>query len=590
MRRWPSRIRGFVVALLSAAIALVAAVSSVMAQEADVGVAKSGPDTAAADSDVAYSVTVLNLGPDAAADVTITDPIPAGMTFVSASQVSGPAFSCSTPTGGSGGTITCTLSMMPAGSSATFTFTLHIPAGTPNGVAFTNIASVSASSFDPNTENDSSAAVTSTPPPPTADISVAKNGPASAGPDTDVTFTITVVNAGPDAATNVTLTDTLPGGMTFVSLSQGSGPAMSCVTPAGGSSGTITCSAATFLAGATASFTLIGHVPPGTSSGTVFMNVAAVSASSVDPNAENDSASSSLSLSAVDVAATKSGPGTVNAGATVAYTITVSNAGPDNAQDVVLTDGLPPGTIFVSLTQENGPTASCVTPSAGAGGTVTCAFNTLTAGASAQFTLTLNVGSAVTIVNTAVVATSSFDVNAANNNSSVTTAVAQSADVGVAKTGPAVVTEGQPVTYVLTVTNAGPSGATSVTLTDTVPAGMTFVSVQQTSGPTFACSTPAAGAGGTISCSTALLPAGSAATLSVVLQLTAPVEDGASVSNTANVTAATADPNAANNASTVTSTTAQAPVAIPLLSPSALALLALTLAALGLRARARRTA
>jgi uncharacterized repeat protein (TIGR01451 family) len=590
MRRWLSTIRGFAVVLLSTAIVFVAAVSSVMAQEADVGVAKSGPATAAPDSDVAYSVTVFNLGLDAAVDVTVTDPIPAGMTFVSASQISGPAFSCSTPTVGSGGTIACTLSMMPSGSSADFTFTLRIPAGTPNGVTFTNTASVSQSTFDPNDENNSSAAGTSTPPPPTADISVAKSGPASAGPDTDVTFTITVVNAGPDAATNVTLTDTLPGGMTFVSVSQGSGPAMSCVTPAVGSSGTITCSAATFLAGATASFTLIGHVPPGTSSGTVFMNVAAVSASSVDPNDENDSASSSLSLSAVDVAATKSGPGTVNAGATVAYTITISNAGPDNAQDVVLTDGLPPGTTFVSLTQENGPTASCVTPSAGAGGTVTCAFNTLTAGASAQFTLTLNVGSAVTIVNTAVVATSSFDVNASNNNSSVTTAVAQSANVGVAKSGPAVVTEGQPVTYVLTVTNAGPSGATSVTLTDTVPAGMTFVSVQQTSGPTFACSTPAVGAGGTISCSTALLPAGSAATLSVVLQLTAPVENGASVSNTANVTAATPDPNAANNASTVTSTTAQAPVAIPLLSPSALALLALTLAALGLRARARRMA
>ena len=40
----------------------------------------------------------------------------------------------------------------------------------------------------------------------------------------------------------------------------------------------------------------------------------------------------------------------------------------------------------------------------------------LPCGVTAQFTLTLNTGSAVTIVNTAVVATSSFDVNAANNN------------------------------------------------------------------------------------------------------------------------------------------------------------------------------
>lgn len=69
-----------------------------------------------------------------------------------------------------------------------------------------------------------------------------------------------------------------------------------------------------------------------------------------------------------------------------------------------------------------------------------------------------------------------------------------------------------------------------------------------------------------------------------------PIEEGATVSNTASVTTATSDPNTANNVSTVMSTTAQAPVAIPLLSPPVLALLALTLAAVGLRVRARRTA
>ena len=79
MRQWPSAIRAvngprFALVLLWTAIAFVAAVPSAMAQEADVGVTKAGPATAAANSNVAYSVTVFNGGPDAAADVTITDP------------------------------------------------------------------------------------------------------------------------------------------------------------------------------------------------------------------------------------------------------------------------------------------------------------------------------------------------------------------------------------------------------------------------------------------------------------------------------------------------------------------------------------
>src|SRR6185369_5020320 len=124
-------------------------------------------------------------------------------------------------------------------------------------------------------------------------------------------------------------------------------------------------SAATFPAGASASFTLIGHIPPGTPSGTGFSNVASSSASTLDPNSENDSGGSNVLVTAVDVAVTKSGPGTAAAGGTVAYAITIANAGPDVAQDVVLTDGLPPGTTFVSLAQASGPSASCVTPAAG---------------------------------------------------------------------------------------------------------------------------------------------------------------------------------------------------------------------------------
>ena len=347
--------RSFLIAVI--AIASTASLGYAQPATTDVAASKSGPATATANSDVSYSVTISNIGLGNALTAMLNDPIPAGMTFVSSAQDSGPAFSCTTPSVGAGGTISCTIASLAAGESAAFTFVFNIPGATPAGTVFVNIATASTETPDDNSENDSSVAATSTPPGPQGDIGVSKDGPPAAGPDTDVVFTIGVTNAGPDAASSVTLQDTLPGTMTFVSLTQGSGPAMTCSTPAVGSGGTVTCTAASFAVGAT-SFTLTGHVPAGTPAGTLFQNIATVSASN-DPNSENDAAVSNVVVSSADVSVTKSGPATATAGTAVTYTVTIANAGPDVADNVNLTDSLPPGTTFVSLTQDNGPAASC---------------------------------------------------------------------------------------------------------------------------------------------------------------------------------------------------------------------------------------
>src|SRR5882672_4107874 len=68
----------------------------------DISVTKTGPGIANADTDVAYDISLTNLGPDDSGTVTLTDNIPPGMTFVSRSQNTGPTFSCSDP--GVGGT------------------------------------------------------------------------------------------------------------------------------------------------------------------------------------------------------------------------------------------------------------------------------------------------------------------------------------------------------------------------------------------------------------------------------------------------------------------------------------------------------
>lgn len=531
------------------------------AQNPDIAVSKSGPAVAAAGSNVPYTITVMNVGDGPSGLVTLSDPIPPGMSFVSAAQNSGPVFSCTTPAVGDVGTITCTIDPLNAGETATFTFTMQITADTDSGATVTNIATVSdGSGTDPNDENNSSTAVTTTPQPSLADMAVTKTGPDRAAAGTDVTYTIAVMNNGPNDAASVQVDDTLPGTMTFVSLVQTSGPTMNCSTGQ-----TISCTAATFPAGATATLSLTAHLPSDTPPYTQFTNTASVTSFN-DQTEENNVSGTTLTTSAVDLSVTKSAPATAAAGSPLQYTISVANLGPDAAANVQLADILPPGTTFVSLNQNTGPAGSCATPLAGSSGTVACGWAGLAVNATATFTLTVTPGDVAVVTNTASISSDSFDTNASNDSSSASTTITPVADLGVTKSGPASATAGTNVTYSIGVTNAGPSTATSVSLSDPLPTGATFVSLAQTTGPVFNCTTPAAGAGGTVTCTAASLAPSGAATFSLVVRM-ASATTGL-VSNTASITSAVSDANATNNSATATtSVTASANLSISKTAP-----------------------
>jgi len=510
------------------------------AQESDITVTKTGPSQSAADTDVAYTVTVFNIGPDEAASVLLTDSIPSGMTFVSAAPAG-----CTTPNvGDTVGTISCTINNLAASASAVFTFTFHIPPATPPGTFFTNIANVS-SQTDPSDENNSSSAVTSTPPPPQNDVAIIKSGPSAAGPDTDVVYTIMVSNGGSDAA-DATWTDTLPGTMTFVSLTQ-SGTPMSC-TPGQ----TTTCTSASYPSGGSTTFTLTGHIPAGTAAGTTFTNTATISAPN-DTSNENNSSQTILTVSTGDVSISKStNQAVVTAGNDITYSLTLFNAGPNVATNANFSDTLPPNTTFVSLTQDTGPTASCTNPPVGQGGTVFCQIPTLGSGIGADFTLVIKTGNTSSVTNTAIANSDQFDTDQSDNSDSVTTPVTPSADLQVTKSGPAAVTAGNNITYNITLTNNGPTDASNVSLTDALPANTTFVSATQNSGPPFSCGESA----GTVTCTIATFPAGATATFTFVFHVSAALPNGSTVTNTANVSSATADPDGNNNSSSTSATVA----------------------------------
>jgi len=106
--------RSLILALLATALTGPLA----FAQDADLLVTKSGPAQAPAGSDVTYTVTITNLGPDASGPVTLNDPIPAGMTFVS-KAADPPGITCSAPAPDSGGTITCSAATLAAFQATT---------------------------------------------------------------------------------------------------------------------------------------------------------------------------------------------------------------------------------------------------------------------------------------------------------------------------------------------------------------------------------------------------------------------------------------------------------------------------------------
>ena len=540
-----------------AVLALVLCCLTVAAQESDLSVSKTGPDSAAPGANVTFNINVTNGGPDDAGTATLTDVIPAGLTFSSLNKTS-TAFTCSTPAVGFGGTITCTATPFPAGSSVDFTVVLTVPVETSPGTTFTNVATVSSTTFDPNDENNSSATSFTTSGGTSADLLATKSGPSNAVPNSDVQFNIVISNSGPDAAQSVSFTDPLPGNMTFVSMAQNSGPAFDCSSaPAPGSSGTVTCTLATMNAGASASFTLTTHIPSGPS-GVEYPNLVTVTSTTPDPTPENNQGIATVTTSSADLSIKKVGPATATAGGTISWTLTAANGGPDTASDVSFVDQLPSGTTFVSLAQNNGPAPiNCSTPTPGQNGQVNCGFTSLASGDSAQFTLTANVAASIPngsmISNTATIALSgNADPNTANNSQTATTTINTSADVGVTKTDSSdPVTAGNNLTYTITVNNAGPSNAASVSLSDTLPAGTTFVSLSSPGG--WSCTVPAVGAGGTVSCSNPSLGLVNAV-FTLTVAVAPSVTGGTVLSNTATASSATTDPNSGNESGTATTT------------------------------------
>jgi uncharacterized repeat protein (TIGR01451 family) len=407
------------VACFMGVLFLLGSTQASWAQSADLSVTKTAPATVAPGQNITYTLTVSNAGPDAAVSTQLTDTVPAGTTFVSMAQNSGPAATLTTPAVGGTGNVTATWATLASGATATFTLTVNVNAAAPAGSVVTNTATVTSTTADPNPVNNTSTATT-TVTAPGADLSVTKTAPATAVPGQNLAYTLTVSNTGPDAAVSTQLTDTVPAGTTFVSMAQNSGPAATLTTPAVGGTGAVTATWATLASGATATFTLTANVNAAVPTGSVVTNTATVTSTTSDPSPANNAATVSstvVTAGATNTTLTSSvNPSTF--GQSVTFTATVAKSGGSGTPTGTVT--FKDGATTLGTVPLSGATASFTTSSLAVGNhSITATYNgdgSFSPSTSPALTQTVNPAGATTATTT----TLASSVNPSNTGQPVT--------------------------------------------------------------------------------------------------------------------------------------------------------------------------
>ena len=276
-----------------------------------------------------YTITVTNAGPSDATGVTLADPTPTGLTFVSNTGDCTTAFPCN-------------LGTLPPAATRTITATFAIPSGYTTPDPIVNTATVS-STTPPALSNERdgrhAARRAGDRSPHHEDQRRQRRGRGRADDLHDHHHQ----PAGPSDAIGATVTDAFPTTLTGVTWTCTARAAATC--PASGS-GDINTSV-TVPVGATVVFTATGTVNPAATG--ILVNSAQALPPTGHANRTSAIATDSDPITArADLGITKTGPPSIVAGNNLIYTITVTNIGPSDAAGVVVSDATPTGLVFVS--------------------------------------------------------------------------------------------------------------------------------------------------------------------------------------------------------------------------------------------------
>lgn len=444
---------------------------------------------------VLYQISYANTGNQDAIGVAIQETLPANTTFNS-------TYSVGDWDDVGGGAFSLLIGDLPAGASGTAFFAVQVNSPLPGGVTeilnTVLIADGGSGGPDPTPGNNTSTDTTPIANNPQADLQITKtNNLTSVTPGQVVTYAITVSNAGPNAVTGASFSDVVPAdlaGVTFSTMVTGG----AAVTPATGSGNNINGSL-NLPVGATVTYTVTGTLDPH-ALGTL-TNIATVfpPSGTLDPNTGNNAAvdedpivpESDLSLTKTYTYTDADNSGTLTPGDQIVFTLTLTNAGPNDAQavSVLVKDQLPTGYVYVSDDASiNGGSYS-----PGSGLWTLSSVGVLPPSNTAVLHITALVNAGGDYTNVAEVWSSgSHDPDSTPGNEApgeddravVTPPVEPVSDLSLGKTmaltsdldGNGILSIGDRVTFTLTIGNAGPNAATNVHVADLLPAGYTYFS------------------------------------------------------------------------------------------------------------------